>query len=258
MSIPVCLCGKCYSGRPVSSVAPGAVMDVAPDCACALVRQVLGVIRCPSGHFLIYLPSNYHRGWSCDVCSQHGETDRAMPRFRCQECDYDVCARCAALAAGGMKQTDVLGEVIASGLRMNIAHCLVRIGERCPIFYCGGRYTSSGKCLCGTCDGQCGPNNGCPCQNCIVTLEMVLLSSGTRCSGGHLLSCVLYRSLPSSGIVCRSCGARKTRDGSDRWAIGLGCEECGYESSFICVSCALDSSRPIPWLQGKGRSFADN
>ena len=35
-----------------------------------------------------------------------------------------------------------------------------------PKFYCGCTYALNHQCKCGTCDGRCGPANGCSCEKC--------------------------------------------------------------------------------------------
>ena len=34
------------------------------------------------------------------------------------------------------------------------------------ILYCGKKYSNEGCCKCGTCNGYCGPDNGCACPDC--------------------------------------------------------------------------------------------
>ena len=46
------------------------------------------------------------------------------------------------------------------------------------ILYCGDIYTNPGNCVCGTCDGQCGPYDGCPCPDCDLALSSLLYSTG--------------------------------------------------------------------------------
>jgi hypothetical protein len=52
------------------------------------------------------------------------------------------------------------------------------------IYYCGRKL---GQCRCGTCDGRCGPTNGCPCNSC----KQLTLSGGPKlddfikCPRGH-------------------------------------------------------------------------
>ena len=36
------------------------------------------------------------------------------------------------------------------------------------VYYCGRRMN---QCRCGSCDGVCGPNNGCPCNSCLALLQ---------------------------------------------------------------------------------------
>ena len=58
------------------------------------------------------------------------------------------------------------------------------------VWYCGQRRN---QCKCGSCDGRCGPANGCPCDDCFVLMEArgakvnraghVAIKGGSR--GGH-------------------------------------------------------------------------
>jgi hypothetical protein len=49
------------------------------------------LLCCPKKHRM--KPEDYDRGWGCDTCECDGE--RGQTRFRCVQCDYDLCDDCA-------------------------------------------------------------------------------------------------------------------------------------------------------------------
>jgi hypothetical protein len=56
------------------------------------------------------------------------------------------------------------------------------------IYYCGRRL---GQCRCGSCDGRCGPTNGCPCNSCkqLTLSDSVLkLDDFIKCPRGHQIA----------------------------------------------------------------------
>lgn len=72
-----------------------------------------------------------------------------------------------------------------------------------PKYYCGrfvGRYPSG----CDSCDGYCGPSNGCQCDSCAQLVPDEDISSGllVRCPNGHLLQEVGY----ANNWVCDATG----------------------------------------------------
>ena len=99
------------------------------------------------------------------------------------------------------------------------------------VWYCGQRRN---QCKCGSCDGRCGPANGCPCDDCFVLMEArgakvnraghVAIKGGSR--GGHggwtgrSPSEVWYCGQRKNQCKCGSC------DGRCGPANGCPCDDC--------------------------------
>jgi len=109
------------------------------------------------------------------------------------------------------------------------------------ILYCGRRFTAKGECPCGTCDGVCGPNNGCACPACWALLSGLV--SPQRCKNGHELVRVVAKSLRvnpgySKGFRCDVCNQLVTKG----WAPVLHCAQDNYD---ICAVCAFKCIAPV-------------
>jgi len=213
--------------------------DVIPK-ELSLVKCGLGNLKCPKGHCLTGLSVKCRPNtFTCAVCKKHDPVS-TNPSFYCPLCGYDLCIDCASKALEGKKPATSLDNVVSSGFKVNISGTPCHIGQT-GMLYCGKRYASRGQCICGSCDGCCGPNNGCPCPDCYTTFEMVVLSAGLRCSNSHPLTCVAYRTL-SKGLKCHSCGM-ELKDGDAKKAIiGLVCEDCGCGTTFLCARCAFKAA----------------
>ena len=228
--IPVCVCGSCSGKRSISSVSPDVPVEISPDCTVTFMKKVLGNLKCPKGHYLIVFPSKSRPASGlCDICKK-SISHVSTPLFYCPLCTFDLCIRCAYLASTDFKKPDLIDDVISCNFQKNICDTPIKYG-RVDMFYCGQR---CGRCFCRSCDGFCGPDNGCPCQNCILTAEMAMLSSGLRCKRDHLLTCIVTL---KDEFKCQKCDKIVTSPFS------LGCELCGYNDSCICCKCALSCAK---------------
>ena len=210
-------------------------------------RVILGNVRCQNNHVLTVLPSvQLNNGdWVCSGCRCRGSERLAMnpesgnyPVFHCSLCHYDLCFKCASLATFGMSESPAIKGVLSSQCSVNINGDPMHPGQGCSMFYCGKQYAEKGGCLCGHCDGKCGPRNGDPCPDCLVSFELVALSKQMRCKKGHLLSITHYKGLPSEGVKCQKCGSPHMYMGRELWSYGMYCGECGINESFVCAHCA--------------------
>lgn len=202
-----------------------------------IAKPLLGRLRCPTGHFLVAVPAALRPNFFCDVCRRR-EADGAAPVFTCPRCDYDVCRACAPRqAAGG----DVPALVLRGAGRVNCAGAAMHRGSRVPMLYCDAREVRGTEqvCCCGSCDGQCGPHDGCACTACLCAFELLALRAAPRCRCGRTLACVPYAALGALGAACVRCGTRVVPTIFDRGALGLACTACGYGASLVCAACAL-------------------
>lgn len=109
-------------------------------------------------------------------------------------------------------------------------------GNGTGILYCGKQYTGSGQCQCHSCDGVCGPNNGCACPECECILSFYLYSSGKmKCN--YCNNTLIRLSLKNLQALTGGYNS-------------FGCDVCKkcYSSIFIpvlhCFSCEYDVCPP--------------
>jgi len=112
---------------------------------------------------------NSNPSFKCNICHS-SFSEIFIPLMHCKKCNYNICPKCAFSKISSFEQKIpklMLGNEIGSGM-----------------IYCGENYTNSEYCLCGTCDGNCGPDNGCPCPLCdsILGYNIYLKSNKMRCN----------------------------------------------------------------------------
>lgn len=85
--------------------------------------------------------------------------------------------------------------------------------------YCG---KEKDQCKCGSCDGRCGPTNGCPCDSCEQLIKEVF--SLVKCPQGHNFT------IKRGPFTCNSCNFRYQRG----WFLKQYCSTCDYS---LCLKC---------------------
>ena len=86
---------KWFCGRVRGGASTGGVNDPTIMGSMAARRA-----KCSQGHTLKLI--NRFHSWQCDVCSSSCNYN---PRLRCQQCDFDMCSKCAEGEAAGLKAT---------------------------------------------------------------------------------------------------------------------------------------------------------
>ena len=150
-------------------------------------------VKCPSGHVMSEAPPSGN--WTCDGntevqgCAFGRDVLHTTRRWRCGACDFDYCVDCyecrkqalerfhdrlaAAGGAAALEEKSAEGSegaddamVNEDGIRTVLS--LDRVHARQMRHYCGRAVGSRGyfNGLCRTCDGTCGPSNGCQCIAC--------------------------------------------------------------------------------------------
>lgn len=104
------------------------------------------------------------------------------------------------------------------------------------ILYCG---LKKDQCRCGSCDGTCGPNNGCACKACDSLLDDMVAAAREHlvCDEGHGLRKVALgdsglSSGYNGGYRCDECHSSTSRRGR----VFFHCEECSYD---LCPNCLI-------------------
>ena len=115
------------------------------------------------------------------------------------------------------------------------------------LLYCGNKYTNDGGCLCGKCDGHCGPDDGCPCPDCENTLSYILYSSGKMkcgfCKSNTLIRINIYNLkfiVKENSFKCNIC--KNTFYSNKHFIPLMRCFKCNYN---MCPKCAF--SKIIPF-----------
>lgn len=102
------------------------------------------------------------------------------------------------------------------------------------LFYCGRR---KNECYCGTCDGTCGPDNGCPCTDCLQLVDIKVNRLGHFSKKG-LIGSALH--LPTSASELFYCGRVKSQS-----ICGICTGLCDPTNGCPCVDCFMLSDYKI-------------
>ncbi len=170
------------------------------------------------------LTKSYNQ-FRCDVCDKVYEKGYTKV-LHCFNCGYDTCPECAFNI---LKQSTI-----------NSASPNFHFGQSdTGLLYCGKKFTK--KCLCGNCNGVCGPNNGCPCPVCDIILGYNICLNWDmkckRCNNGNILEKATLKIIHEvtgryiTGFKCNSCG----KVYSNNWSSVYHCYTCDYD---VCQPCA--------------------
>jgi len=116
------------------------------------------LIRIKLCNLLLLLPNN-KKQITCKKC-KNNIIYPFIQISHCFKCNYSICSKCAFLNISSFQNKNNINIFNYSNTKF------VNLGA----IYCGKKYTNEGYCLCGNCDGNCGPDNGCPCSMCSAVL----------------------------------------------------------------------------------------
>ena len=137
------------------------------------------------------------------------------------------------------------------------------------LLYCGAKYTCSGGCPCGQCDGYCGLTNGCPCPDCDNTLSYILYSTGKMNCGVCNKNLIRLKLLDLKNIdkskkrnitryTCKICYQSYS---NENYVPLFHCFKCDYNMCSKCAFKKISSFEPeIPKIEkgfnlGKGMLY---
>lgn len=180
-------------------------------------------------------PIYYSNSYECNVC--HSSYQRELlfiPMMHCIKCNYNMCPECA------------FSKIIF--FEENIPKLETGSGVGKGIIYCKKNYIDSGFCLCRGCDGNCGPDNGCPCPLCdsILSYNLYSRSNNMRCSKCNyclirttigLLKKKHYGNNSKSLIQCNLCSS--TNNNIYDFQYIYQCYKCKIN---VCQFCAFDKN----------------
>eukprot|EP00667_Euglena_gracilis_P027221 EG_transcript_33421 len=138
-------------------------------------------------------------GWHCDGmklggcrsgCTGNWQMNGQV-RYRCDMCDFDLCEPCANANRQGAAAP------VPTAVQRGVASTGPRNGDGVPVsasfdsyhtkmtrHYCGRMVGNAGyQNPCNTCDGRCGPGNGCQCRSCYAYDAQLAARPGGRTIG---------------------------------------------------------------------------
>ena len=142
---------------------------------CGICKKTLIRINIFNLKNILKSKTNMNPTFRCNICNKFYSNETFIPLMHCMKCNYNMCPKCAF-----SKLTTFEFEIPKLELGFNLGLGMI---------YCQKNYTESGFCLCGGCDGNCGPENGCPCPLCdaILGYNIYLKSNFMKCKCNRLL-----------------------------------------------------------------------
>lgn len=163
--------------------------------------------------------------FKCNVCSHYYDKDDFIPLMHCFKCKYNICPECA------FKKIEKFDP--------KVPHLELGIKKSKGIIYCTNNYTLSGQCICKGCDGNCGPENGCPCPLCdaILGYNIYLKKKNMFCQNckGLMMKTTIHfleKAKKGSSYVCSYCHETD----KETYLITYRCNKCKQN---LCNRCAF-------------------
>lgn len=161
----------------------------------------------------------------CDNCQQNYSHDNYIPFMHCMKCNYNMCSKCA------------FEKIIP--FKPKIPKLELGFNKGAGMIYCRQNYTDSGFCLCSECDGNCGPENGCPCPLCdaILGYNIYLKKKNMFCQNckGLMMKTTIHfleKAKKGSSYVCSYCHETD----KETYLITYRCNKCKQN---LCNRCAF-------------------
>ena len=187
--------------------------------------------------------TNQNPSFQCNICNKSFSNEISIPLMHCMKCNYNMCPSCAFEKLISIGDNTINKKVInISDLQPGTV-----LGDGC--IYCTRNYAEYQYCLCGGCDGNCGPGNGCPCPLCdtILGYNLYLNSNNMKCDKcGSLLvkttvfllnkNMTFYKSLFKSLFKCFICN---TENNKEDCQMIYNCPKC---SRSMCQPCAFKNN----------------
>ena len=187
-------------------------------CSMTLIRLNLFNLQKLTGRYNAFI---------CNKCRQRYNSQNTKV-LHCFNCDYDLCPSCAF-------------DILKTSLPLNNAPMLPHLGSSgVGGLYCGKKYAN--KCLCGSCDGTCGPTNGCPCPICDIIFGYNIMLNWnrvcTKCNKGNILEKSTLKIIRNAtgrykaGFICNNCKKLYFKN----YLTVYHCYNCDYDICSQCVS----------------------
>ena len=226
-----CPCGTCDGYCGITNGCP------CPDCdntlayllyssgkmQCNTCKKTLIRIRVCDLKNIIQNPTA--NDFSCSICNKIYQKLDCIPLMHCFKCRYNMCPECAFAKIEKFESKAL--------------HLELGIKDSKGIIYCKNNYTHRSQCVCKGCDGNCGPENGCPCPLCdaILGYNIYLKKSNMfcpKCKGLLMKTTILFleKAKKGSSFTCFYC--HKTD--KETFLIIYRCNKCKQN---LCNRCAF-------------------
>lgn len=211
-----------------------------PECRDAQLKYAFSIKKsCPLGHPLLVqmygiLKNSYPRT-KCGICRNDlygcGAPGPDVYVAACFECLYFVCPACLPKIAPlseckSLVNVDDRGDIHPLGIQ--------KVYRDIGFIYCGRQMN---QCRCGGCDGRCGPDDGCPCEECLEDMRRLLVNANVRCNcgGGRVFNIVTTASRKGFfKTTCKVCNKGIQTDWYKGLQLMLSCPDCKQD---ICPKC---------------------
>ena len=230
-----CACGKCNGYCGPESGCP------CPDCYYTLsyILYSTGKMKCPNCNKTLLRINLFNlkniifkkegiknASFSCDICESNFSDEVYIPLFHCLKCDYDMCPKCSFSKISFFKKS--------------VPKLMAGNGRGLGLIFCAKNYTHNGFCLCGGCDGNCGPNNGCPCPLCESILAYNLYlnflnKNHCKCKNIFVKTTIYQLKLVYKSNKTFQCSICSNNKYCDDFASIYHCYKCKQN---ICQACA--------------------
>ena len=236
-----CPCGTCDGHCGPDNGCP------CPDCHYTLsyILYSTGKMKCEICHKTLLRINIYNLNnilskaslpydeYECNICHSIFNFELTfIPLMHCMKCNYNMCPKCAFSKISFFEE--------------NIPKFEDGFNAGKGIFYCLKNYTNQGFCLCGNCDGNCGPEDGCPCPLCdsILGYNIYLKANKMKCNKckGLLVKTTLgqlKKEMINNQISSVKCSLCKYIDKENDFQYVYHCYKCKKD---VCKLCAYKNN----------------
>jgi len=216
-----------------------------PDCdyTLAYILYSTGEMICPKCQSMLIRLNIYNLknltnivSFLCNICFKNYFNNH-LPIMHCMACNYNICPKCA-FAKINIQKLKPFSDLLYNGHSG---------GE--GMLYCGKKYTLNHKCICGSCDGNCGKYNGCPCPLCDIiqsyNLHINYNLKCSRCKETLLIKMTIiqlkkYKKGYINGFICDICHQLY----NSNFRSVFHCYKCDFDLCQVC-SYNLIKNKPI-------------
>ena len=222
-----CACPNCYYTLSYILYMTGKM--ICPYCHKTLIRIYI---------YNLQLLKESNINYYCSKCHKNYYDKIYIPLMHCMKCNYNLCPPCA------FSNISVYDEENSDLPKIDIADLKVGLNKGMGNIYCNKIYVDKIYCLCGKCDGRCGPKDGCQCPlcECILAYNIYKYAYNFKCDCGNLYiktnvlllkkqQTLLKSIFGSSTLKCYKC----LNESTDDFQTMYNCNKCNKSACQACI-----------------------